>query len=303
MSSAVTTASWREESPSRSRMAGMRRIVSGRGVRRAGLYLALILLLAIFDGPVFIIVIASFEPGHQIAAYPPSFLPHPWTLQNYRDLFNVSHFGQYLWHSLLISAITTIGVVTLGTLGAYSMVRFRYKAIQFVGLAAIIAYMLPGILLLVPITDLIYRRNLSNNLVVVMLIYTSILLPFGLWTLRGYFQGVTVDLEQAAMVDGCTRFGAFRRVVLPQAVPGIVAVAIFAFNGAWGEYMFASVLLTTPQTATVSQGVVFLQTSNGVTPWGELMAASTLIVVLPVALYTIFQRYLVATWGAGAVKG
>jgi multiple sugar transport system permease protein len=303
MSSAAAHASWRGESASRSRRAGLNRIVSGRGVRRAGLYLALILLLAIFDGPVFIIVIASFEPGRQIAAYPPSFLPHPWTLRNYRDLFNVSHFGQYLWHSLLISVVSTIGVVTLGTLGAYAMVRFRYKAIQFVGLAAIIAYMLPGILLLVPITDLIYRRNLSNNLVVVMLIYTSILLPFGLWTLRGYFQGVTVDLEQAAMVDGCTRFGAFRRVVLPQAVPGIVAVAIFAFNGAWGEYMFASVLLTTPQTATVSQGVVFLQTSNGVTPWGELMAASTLIVVLPVALYTIFQRYLVATWGAGAVKG
>jgi multiple sugar transport system permease protein len=194
-------------------------------------------------------------------------------------------------------------VVVLGTLGAYAVVRFKFPFVRWMGEASLAAYMVPSILLLVPLIQIMYAIHLDNNLLSLMLIYTTLLLPFGLWTLRSYFQGISVELEHAAMVDGCTRFGAFIRVVIPQAIPGMIASAIFTFNAAWGEYMFASTLITNPDSLTLSPGLLLLMPSHGIQQWGMMMAASIVMTLPLLVLFILFQRQLVETWGEGAVKG
>jgi len=256
----------------------------------------------------------SIKPDSNIITWPPSILPSRPTFQHYIDLFTTNYsgaiavstgnFGNYLLSSTIVTVITTTLVVTLGTLGAYALVRFEFRAVSWIGEASLFAYMVPSILLLVPLVQIMYGLHLDNNLLSLILIYSTLLLPFALWTLRSYFQGISIELEQAAMVDGCTRFGAFSRVVLPQAVPGMIAAAIFTFNAAWGEYLFASVLITDPNKLTLSPGMLLLMPSAGVQQWGMLMAASVIMTVPLIILFIVFQRQLVGAWaGEGAVKG
>jgi len=267
------------------------------------LFAALMVVVLINDLPLLWMGITSIKPDREIVVYPPTGLPiHP-TLDNYVRLFTISEFGHYLFASALVATVSTIGVVVLGTLGAYAVVRFKFPFVRWMGEASLAAYMVPSILLLVPLIQIMYAIHLDNNLISLMLIYTTLLLPFGLWTLRSYFQGISVELEHAAMVDGCTRFGAFIRVVVPQAIPGMIAAAIFTFNAAWGEYMFASTLITNPDSLTLSPGLLLLMPSHGIQQWGMMMAASIVMTLPLLVLFILFQRQLVETWGEGAVKG
>ena len=270
---------------------------------RTVLVALLLAIVAVNDLPLLGIVVTSIKPDNEIVTYPPTGLPtHP-TLENFTRLFAISEFGHYFLNSALVAGVTTAAVVVLGTIGAYAIVRFDFPFVRWIGEASLAAYMVPSILLLVPLLQIMYALHLDNNLISLMLIYTTLLLPFGLWTLRSYFLGISVELEHAAMVDGCTRFGAFYRVVLPQAIPGMIASAIFTFNAAWGEYLFASTLMTSPDSLTLSPGMLLLMPSHGIQQWGMLMAASLLMTVPVLVLFVLFQRQLVEAWGAGAVKG
>ena len=139
-------------------------------------------------------------------------------------------------------------------------------------------------------------------LLALVLLYTATLLPFALWVLRSYINGISLDLEHAAMVDGATRFQAFRHVVVPQAVPGVISTGVFTFNAAWSEYLFASTLMTSPDKRTLSPGLTLLFDQTGVYSWAILMAACVLIVVPVIVLFTIVQRQLVSGLGEGALK-
>lgn len=303
--------------PRTERVAGQPRIHISHAARRiplrAFLYVALALIVLFNDLPLAWMFNTSLKPDNEIITWPPTGLPiHP-TFQHYFDLFRTSttaiavstgNFGHYLLSSTIVSSVSTVAVVVLGTLGAYALVRFPFPFVKWLGEASLFAYMVPSILLLVPLVQIMYGLHLDNNLLSLILIYSTLLLPFALWTLRSYFQGISVELEQAAMVDGCTRFGAFYRVVLPQAVPGMIAAAIFTFNAAWGEYMFASTLITDPNITTLSPGMLLLLPSSGVQQWGMLMAASVIMTVPLIILFVLFQKQLIGVWaGEGAVKG
>jgi ABC-type glycerol-3-phosphate transport system permease component len=294
----------------RRRAGGALRRISARTV----LYVVLALIVIFNDLPLAWMVNTSIKPDSEIITWPPSFLPSHPTFQHYIDLFRTNYegaiavttggFGHYLLSSTIVTSVSTVVVVVLGTFGAYALVRFDFPFVSWLGEASLFAYMVPSILLLVPLVQIMYSLHLDNNLLSLILIYSTLLLPFALWTLRSYFQGISVELEQAAMVDGCTRFGAFARVVLPQAVPGIIAAAIFTFNAAWGEYLFASTLITDPNITTLSPGLLQLMPSSGVQQWGALMAASVVMSVPLLVLFVIFQQQLVGAWsGEGAVKG
>lgn len=293
------------------------RIHAGYATRRVSLRVVLYVVLALIvlfnDLPLAWMFNTSLKPDSQIITWPPTILPSHPTFQHYIDLFVTSttaiavstgNYGHYLLSSTIVSTISTATVVVLGTLGAYALVRFQFPLVKWIGEASLFAYMVPSILLLVPLVQIMYGLHLDNNLLSLVLIYSTLLLPFALWTLRSYFQGISVELEQAAMVDGCTRFGAFYRVVIPQAVPGMIAAAIFTFNAAWGEYMFASTLITDPNITTLSPGMLLLLPSSGVQQWGMMMAASVIMTVPLIILFVIFQRQLIGAWaGEGAVKG
>ena len=281
---------------------------------RTALYIVLGLIVIFNDLPLAWMINTSIKPDSEIITWPPTFLPSHPTFQHYIDLFVANYsaasavstggFGHYLLSSTIVTSVLTVVVVVLGTFGAYALVRFRFPFVSWIGEASLFAYMVPSILLLVPLVEIMYQLHLDNNLLSLILIYSTLLLPFALWTLRSYFQGISVELEHAAMVDGCTRLGAFVRVVLPQAVPGIIAAAIFTFNAAWGEYLFASTLITDPNITTLSPGLLQLMPSAGVQQWGMMMAASVVMTVPLLVLFIIFQQQLIGAWsGEGAVKG
>lgn len=273
------------------------------GPFRLGQYGLLLIVLAVADLPLLWIVLTAFKPDSEIVAFPPTIVPEEFTLENFQNLFLISPFASYLTNSLVVAMATTALTVLLGMFAAYSFTRFRFRFLRGVGELALFAYMVPPILVLVPIAQILTGLRLSNNLAALIVLYTATLLPFALWVLRSYFHGITVELEQAAMVDGCTRFGAFVRVVVPQAVPGLISTAVFTFNAAWSEYLFASTLMTTPTSLTLSPGLALLLDQTGVYSWGVLMAGSVIVVVPVVALFIFAQKQLVGGLSEGAVKG
>ena len=273
------------------------------GPFRFGQYGLLLLVLAVADLPLVWIVLTAFKSDQEIVAFPPTIIPKELTLENFENLFLISPFASYLTNSLIVAVATTALTVLLGMFAAYSLTRFRFRFLRGVGELSLFAYMVPPILVLVPIAQILTGLRLSNNLLALIVLYTATLLPFALWVLRSYFHGITVELEQAAMVDGCTRFGAFIRVVVPQAVPGLISTGVFTFNAAWSEYLFASTLMTSPTSLTLSPGLALLMDQTGVYSWGVLMAGSVIVVVPVVALFVIAQKQLIGGLGEGAVKG
>jgi ABC-type glycerol-3-phosphate transport system permease component len=266
-------------------------------------YALLIVILAINVLPLIWIAISALKSDSEIVQYPPTGLPvHP-TLQSFVELFTTTPFGQYMLNSAIVSTVTTGAVITLGMFAAFALARFDYRWIRGLGELSLFAYMVPSILLLVPLLRIMFFLHLDNSLWSLIIIYTTLTLPFALWTLRSYFQGVAAELEEAAMVDGCTRFGAFIRVVVPQAVPGLIATAIFTFNAAWSEFLFASTLMTSPDRLTISPGLLQILPSTGIIRWGLIMAACVAMVLPVLFLFLYGQRQLVETWGEGALRG
>ncbi|MEU5103093.1 MULTISPECIES: carbohydrate ABC transporter permease [unclassified Streptomyces] len=265
-------------------------------------YVCLAVIVVVADLPLVWIVFTAVKPDTEIVAYPPTLYPHELTFQNFTNLFAISDFGTYLANSAVVSLAATAATVVLGTLAAYSLSRFTLPGLRWVGELSLFAYMVPPILVLVPMAQLVNRLGLANDRTALVVLYTATLLPFALWTLRSYFHGLTVELEEAAMVDGCTRFGAFLRVVVPQALPGIIATAVFTFNAAWSEYLFSATLMTDPENLTLSPGLALLMDQTGVYSWGVLMAAAVIVVLPVVVLFAFVQKFLVGGVGQGAVK-
>ncbi|GAA0999864.1 hypothetical protein GCM10009555_101610 [Acrocarpospora macrocephala] len=301
----VTVAGWNDRpgAPAASGGPGPKRR-RPRGAFRLGQYAALAVILAMVDLPLLWMVLTSVRPDQDIVQYPPQLVPRSLTLDNFRTLFADGAFTRYLVNSGLLAVGSTVVTLVLGVFAAYAVARFgrRFRIARWFGELSLLAYLIPGILLLVPIAQLVNGAGLANQPPVLIVLYAAHMLPFAIWVLRSYFRGETVDLEEAAMVDGCSRFGALRRVVLPQALPGLVSTGVFVFNMAWSEYMFAATFLTEQSKLTLSVGVSNLLDETGVNSWGLIMAAGVVTVLPPLILYVLAQRRLVEGLGEGAVR-
>ncbi|MDN5724599.1 MAG: carbohydrate ABC transporter permease [Propionibacteriales bacterium] len=269
---------------------------------RAAQYVMMAVVLFFAVGPLVWVVINAIRPETEIAAYPPKLLPRELTGEHFASLFGLYDFGTYLINSFVVSIVATVLALVLGTLAAYAMARFDLRAIRAVGELSLVAYLIPPILVLVPVTQILFGSGLGDNRAALAVLYTATLLPFALWILRPYFSGIAVDIEEAAMIDQCTRFGAFLRVVLPQAVPGLVSTGIFTFNAAWSEYLFASTVMTTTSKLPANAAIFLLMGQMGTGSWGLLMAAAVTLVTPVVVLFIFAQRWLISGIGDGAVK-
>jgi ABC-type glycerol-3-phosphate transport system permease component len=272
-------------------------------LRRIVLYLLLVLAVAWAVLPLFWVFVSSIRPDTETYAASQTIIPRHPTLDNYVTLFKVTRFGTWLKNSTILATATTTLVVGLSAMAAYAMSRFRIWGFEFFGRLTLLAYMMPPILLVVPIFFLLFNLGLTNSHFGLLLVYASTRLPFGLWLLRSYFQGIPLELEEAALVDGATRFQAFRKVVLPQAVPGIISTSIFTFSVTWHEFLFASILLFSASKQTLSAGVATFMSEDWIYSWGVLMAAGVMISLPLVIFYVFLQRYLIAGWGGGGLKG
>jgi multiple sugar transport system permease protein len=272
-------------------------------LRRVILYILLLLAVAWAILPLFWVFISSIKPDIETYAFEQTILPRHPTLQNYITLFRVTRFGLWMKNSAIMATATTLVVIGLSATAAYAMSRFRFRFFELFGRMTLLAYMVPPIILVVPMFFVLFKLKLTNSQFGLLLVYAGTRLPVGLWMLRSYFQGIPIELEEAAMVDGATRFQAFRKVILPQALPGMISTGIFTFSVTWQEYLFASILLFSATKQTLSAGVATFLSEDWIYSWGVLMAAGVMV-SLPLVLFYIFlQRYLIAGWGGGAVKG
>lgn len=267
-------------------------------------YMLLALVAFVTAIPLIWMILSALKPDAETSGYPPTFFPvHP-TLSNFSTLFKISPFGTFYVNSLIAAGTAAVLTIVVASLAAYAITRFPYRIFELLAGLGLIAYMLPSILVVVPIVQIAQRAHATDSIPAIAVLYTAYFTPFGLWLLRSYFAGIPIELEEAAMVDGATRFVAFVRVVLPQALPGIIATGIFTFSVAWNEYLYASVLLYSPQHQTLSAGLaVFLIGQLDSYSWGVLMAGGTLMTVPVIILFIFLQKQLVAGWGGGAVKG
>src|SRR5213079_161971 len=247
-----------------------RRMWSRIGVNGLGL---LVFVVMVF--PVYWMVSTAFKTGKDIFGYTPTWFPiHP-TLANFGDAIHRQYFWADVKNSLIIVSVVVAMSLVLAFLAALALAKFRFYGRRAFIVLIIAVQMIPLNALIIPLYIALSRAHEVNKLSGVIITYLTFVLPFTIWTLRGFIIGVPKDLEEAAMVDGATRFGAFVRILLPLVGPGLVATSIFAFIQAWNEYIIAYVFLHTPEKQTLMVWLASFTTLRG-TEWGPLMAGATL---------------------------
>lgn len=265
------------------------------------LVLAFFLLLVIC--PIYWMVITSFKINQEIVnAQHITYFPEVFTLDNYKSLFNMLDYGGFLKNSVTITLATAICVVILSILGGYGLARFKFKGKAAVLLFFLITQMIPGILVIIPLYVVFSKAGLINTHFTLFVFYLITNLPFCVITMRSFFERIPYVLEEAAYVDGCSRLASLIKIILPVMFPGIVAVFVFAFIGAWNELIAGTIFLNTPDKWTIPVGLKSLIGKYSV-QWGALMAGGVLA-LLPTAIMFIFvQKYVVEGLTSGAVKG
>jgi N,N'-diacetylchitobiose transport system permease protein len=275
---------------------------AGRLVRRGFLNATGVVAFVVFAFPVYWMMSTAFKEPGDIQSYVPTFIPWPPTFDNFVTAVTRPNFLDFLRNSVIIS-LTVVGLaLVVGLMAAMTVARVRFRGRKGFLLLVVVAQMAPFEALMIPIFLVIRDAGLYNQILSLIVIYFIFTLPFTIWSLRGFIAGIPVDLEEAAMVDGCSRLQAFRRVVLPLLAPGLVATSIFAFITAWNEFLFALVMMRDPQNFTLPVWLTTFKTAFG-TDWGGTMAASTLFTLPVLAFFLVIQNRMVGGIAAGAVKG
>lgn len=265
---------------------------------------AVLLILLLFElVPFYWVIITAFKSNSQIVAFDSVFWPEPWTWEQFRTLLGPTRaFLVWYKNTVTIAAVSTVASVLVAALGAYGLTRLRWRGSNTFASLVLIAYLMPPVLMFIPIYQIFAALRLTNSLGGLMVAYPTFALPFATWLLMGYYASIPREMEEAALIDGCNHFQSFWHVVLPLALPALMAAALFSVTLAWKEFLFAFVFIAKERFYTLSVGIAQMIIGD-VLPWGELMAAALLMAIPVVTIYIIGQRFMVAGLTAGAVKG
>jgi N,N'-diacetylchitobiose transport system permease protein len=261
-----------------------------------GLLFALIMFF-----PIYWMISTAFKPPDEVLTFTPHFWPHHPTLSNFTSTFKAENFLTDLKNSLIITAGSVIGGLIVGFLGALALARFRFYGRRSMVLMILIVQMVPFLALLIPLYLMLNSVHLTNSLVGITLVYLILVLPYTVWMLRGFIVNVPKELDEAAMVDGCSRWQTFWRIILPLTGPGLVAASIYGFIQCWNEFIIIY-SLNDSKTQNLMAWLAANQSLRG-TAWGPLMAGATLAALPVVILFLAIQRHVAAGLTAGAVKG
>ncbi len=279
----------------------MSRLWIGR-LQLAGAYGFLGALLIIVLFPFYWMTITSLKSEDQMRSLVSMFWPSPVVLDNFRQLLTRTDFVAWFGNSAIVAISSTLLATAIGTLGAYALARLRFLGRAFMSSAVLITYLVPPSILFIPLYAQMRSLGLADSRAGLIAAYPSFTVPFVTWLLMGYFESIPVELEESAMIDGATRFGAFRRIILPLAAPGVLAAALFAFTQAWNEFLYALVFITNVKLRTLPVGLSTFITGD-VYGWGYLMAGAVLTTLPVIAAYIYLQKYMVEGLTAGGVKG
>jgi multiple sugar transport system permease protein len=252
--------------------------------------------------PFYWIFVTSFKTDLQIQRFESIFWPNPWTTEQYRSLLFDTPFLTWFRNTVLVATYSTVISVTLAALAAYALARLKFTGAGAITTLLLVTYLLPGSLLFIPLYKILTDLGIINTYAALILTYPTFLMPFATWVLMGYFRSIPVELEEAALIDGASRLGAFWRITLPLAAPALLSVTLFAFTNAWNEFLFAFVFITSENLKTLPVGLQLLVFGD-IYPWGQLMAASLMMAIPVVFVYIYAQRFLVEGLTAGSVKG
>ena len=267
-------------------------------------FLTLLMLFTVL--PMLWMVLTSVKSQFAAMQYPPQWWPSEPTLHNYFKLLDPTNrvgqeFLRYFWNSFYVSLVTTILGVVIAVPAAYAFSRFRFPARNFLFFSVLVRNMFPAVVFLMPLFLLMRWMGLVNTHGSLILTYLTFGLPLSIWLLKGFYDNIPIQLEQAARIDGATRFQAFILIVMPLSTPGIIATSIFSFIGAWNEYVYAYTFLSRDDQMTLPVGIQRFFTEFA-TDWPGLMAATFMMSVPVVVLFLVLQKYFVRALTEGAVK-
>ncbi len=275
---------------------GIRRILGRTGIGFAALAIAAWSLF-----PIYWMLVSSFrDPQHLFAR--PTLLPGALSLENYATLLQITDYPEQFRNSVIVASAVVAITLVCSVMIAYAVVRFRVPGRTLIIGTMLYAYMFPPMLLAIPLYSMFVQLGIADSPAALVIAHCTLTLPLGVWLLWGFFKTMPFELEEAAMVDGCTRLGSFLRVVLPLSAPGIVTVAVFSFLLSWTDYAYALVMVSSDTQKTLPVGIASMIAAFDLRR-GEVMAGASLIVAPLFVLFTFLSRHFIQGLGAGAMKG
>lgn len=270
---------------------------------RAGQYAALVCYLVFLAFPLFWLISTAFKAPQELGSVDPTWLPQHPSLDNFRDAFDQQPLGRSAVNSLIVAVSAAAISVVIAVPAAYAMVRYRSMVSKAATGWILVSQMFPFVLVIIPLFLVLKNLQMINSLFGLILVYVVWNLPFALWMLQGYVRAVPASLEEAAAIDGCSRFRTLVSVVFPLLTPGLVATVMFSFVTAWNEFFFALVLLKSPEKQTMSVILTHFLGAEGAADLGPLAAAALLATLPSLLFFALLQRRLVSGMMSGAVKG
>jgi multiple sugar transport system permease protein len=280
---------------------GMNYLVSlPRRIVTVWLPLTVFLIVLLF--PFYWMVITTFKPNEELLSREGNpFWVHNPTLAHIHKLLFETSYPDWLWNTVLVSVVSTFLSIVCSVLAAYAIERLRFRGSRYVGMSIFLAYLVPPSILFIPLATMVYKLDLFDTRLALILTYPTFLIPFCTWLLMGYFKSIPLELEECALIDGASRWQILVRIILPLAVPGLISAGIFAFTLSWNEFIYALTFISSSEVKTVPVGVITELVEGDVYHWGSLMAGA-LFGSLPVAiLYSFFVEYYVSGL-TGSVK-
>ncbi len=256
--------------------------------------------------PVYWMVQTSFQPNNEIIGSDVNFWPENFTLRNYETVLLATDRAQFLpalGNSLIVTILTVVIALVFAFLASLAVTRFRFRSRKSFIITILIVQMIPAEAMIVSTYRVLDDWSLLNTIAGLTLVYVATVLPFTIWTLRGFVNGVPVDLEEAGMIDGLSRTGAFWKITFPLLAPGLVATGVFGFIQAWNEFLLALVVMSRPEMMTLPVWLRIFQVANGTTNWAAIMAGSTLMSIPVIVFFLIIQGRMTQGLVSGAVKG
>lgn len=263
------------------------------------IYLIILSIISVF--PFIWILLCSVKTNIELTSYTTNLLPKNFTLDNFIHVIKDLEFSKNIVNSVIIALFTTTIAIIISSMAAYGIVRFFPKLGKIMSKALITTYLFPPILLAIPYSLVMAKFGLVNTRIGLVIVYLSFSVPYAVWMLVGFFKTVPIEIEEAARVDGANKFQVFISIVLPLVAPGIVATAIYTFINAWNEFLYALILINSAEMMTVSVKFRSLQGAE-ILNWGDMMAASTLVVVPSVIFFILIQKNIAKGLTEGSIK-
>ena len=267
-----------------------------------GAYVILAMLLFFELFPFYWVIITAFKGDDQMRSFRSIFWPDPWTTEHFAFMLTQTSFPTWFSNTIQVALVSMIISVSVSAFGAYAMVRLRWRGAGFLQTAIMFAYLMPTVMLFIPLYQIFTNLKLVNTLGALMLAYPTFGLPFACWLLMGYYRSIPEELEEAALIDGCNHFQAFWKIILPLTMPALLTVALFAITAAWNEFLFAFVFVTQESMRTLPVGLGMMVIGD-VFPFGKMFAASIMTAIPVTIIYMMAQRFMVEGLTAGSVKG